>query len=146
MSPTGYEVLAEELTADAKTVRGAADKVDKAQSGLRNDGTLPTLDPFGRALGSCLAAFYAVPLVGLDLPFTKYIQDGLQSAVDTYEKALGVDPYPPIRNAWIEALGNYSKLVRTAAKKVDDTATTYQQQEDKVTGSFQNIHAGGGGS
>ena len=146
MSPTGYEVLAEELTADAKTVRGAADKVDKAQGGLRHDGQLPTLDPFGRALGSCVAAFYAPLTLGLDLLVANYIQDGVQWGVSSYEKDLGLDPYPPIRNAWIEALGNYSKLVRTAAKKLDDTATTYQQQEDKVAGSFSNIHAGGGGS
>ena len=146
MSPTGYEVLAEELTADAKTVRGAADKVDKAQGGLRHDGELPTLDPLGRALGSCVAAFYALLTVGLDLPFTKYIQDATQWGVSSYEKGLGLDPYPPIRDAWIKALGDYAKLVRTAAKKLDDTATTYQQQEDKTTGSFSDIHAGGGGS
>lgn len=142
-SPDGYQVLVDELTTDAKHVRSAADKVSKARSDLSNNGTLPSLDPLGRALGSCLVAFMSVPLVGVDVVFTKQIQDLAEQVTGNLEKAAGVDPYPPIRNAWLDALADYAKLVDTAAKKIDDTATDYGKREQDTAGSFDNLQPHG---
>jgi hypothetical protein len=51
-----------------------------------------------------------------------------------------IDPYPPIRNAWEDALGRYCRMVGDDSRGLHRTAEEYRLWEDHVRSRLGRIY------
>jgi hypothetical protein len=125
MPPPGFDVDPRKLDEAATSMDGLATDISGARDKLLNDGGLPTLDPLSKAMGavSAIAGGVIGPLVA---PLAALAGMAISEEID---------PYPPIRQAWLDALERYRKLVADDAKRLRETANAYRGTEEgnKVT-------------
>jgi hypothetical protein len=131
--PPEYDVEPEVLDEGARMLDGVAGEICGARQTLVNHGGLPTLDPLSRAVK--LAAGY----LGVSFPaFLPIGVWGSGAATEAIMKA--IDPYPPIRNAWEDALGRYCRMVGDNASGLHKTAEEYRRREDWARSRLGRIY------
>lgn len=136
MPPPGYDVDPEKLDEGAKALDGLAANVGTARDTLVNDGELPTLDPLSKAMGAVYVTAVSLspgllPLV----PLAKLAGEAAGKAISAE-----IDPYPPIRDAWLDALPRYQRLLSGDAATLRDTAEDYRRAELHNRQGFSQIH------
>lgn len=131
MGSRGYKVDPEVLDGGAKELDDLAEDVLGAWAQLKYGGMLPTLDPISRAMSDV-----ASPASGGGNPAAiPMFQDLAEQAGKWIAEQ--VDPYPDVRQAWLEALLRYVRLLIDDAKKVRSAADEYRRREDEAEQDFR---------
>jgi len=130
MTTPGFEVRPDVLDEGARKLDGVAGEICGAREVLINDGDLPTLDPLSKAV-KIAAACTGVVIA----PFA--IWAGGAAAEEVAEE---IDPYPPIRHAWEDALERYCRRVGDHAQRLRDTAAEYRNQDQTAQGHIKHLY------
>jgi hypothetical protein len=131
--PPEYDVEPEVLDEGGRRLDGVAGEICGARQTLVNHGGLPTLDPLSRAVK--LAAGY------LGVSFPAIIPFGIWGGGAVTEAIMeSIDPYPPIRNAWEDALERYCRMVGDNARGLHRTADEYRLREARAGVEFGRIY------
>lgn len=129
----GFDVQPEVLDEGARQLDGVAGEICGARQVLVNGGGLPTLDALSKAVkiaaGSAGIAFPAL------IPLFVWGGGAVAGAV-----AEEIDPYPPIRAAWEDALERYCRMVGDNARGLRDTAEEYRFWEDRNRRDIGRVH------
>lgn len=129
-SPNGYTTDPDALDEAAKSIDALADQIAAARTKLTNEGELPTLDPLSHAMAVIGAA--AGLLTG---PFAPLVAPLLAVGGHDVGQNLAAahDPYPPIRNAWLDELEKtYHKLLTSTAHRLRASADHYRRNEEQA--------------
>lgn len=130
MTTPGFEVRPDVLDEGARKLDGVAGEICGAREVLINDDDLPTLDPLSKAV-KIAAACTGVVIA----PFAIWLEGTIAEEV-----AEEIDPYPPVRHAWEDALERFCRRVGDHAQRLRDTAADYRDQEQIVKGRIQHLY------
>lgn len=120
----GFDVQPDVLDEGARQLDGVAGEICGAGQTLKANGGLPTLDALSKAIkiAAGCAGITFPPL----MPLFVWGSGAIAGAV-----AEEIDPYPPIRAAWEDALERYCRMVGDDARGLRDTAEEYRIVEDR---------------
>jgi len=126
----GFNVKPDYLDDAAKKLDGLGNAVTGARDTLSINGDLPTLDPLSKAMA-------VVGFVAGGIPFAPLT--GIAGHFGGKAISGAIDPYPDIRNAWLNALPRYQRLLARDAHELRATAETYWSKEHQGRKRFRGI-------
>jgi len=125
--PDGYEVQPEALDEAARQLKAVAGELCGAREVLVSRGDLPTLDPLSKSM-AIVAGIVGIPLIPIGHAVGRAISEA-------------IDPYPPVRHAWEDALGRYCRMVGDDARGLHDTAEEYRYRERNTKDDLDPLYA-----
>ncbi|MCT2586733.1 hypothetical protein [Actinophytocola gossypii] len=129
----GFQVKTDALEEAATKFDGLAGVVGSAKNKLASDGDLPTLDPLSRAMAAAAAVAGGLASGGLLTPLA-----GL-AGKKVGEAASGAsDPYPGVRDAWLNALPRYQRMLNRDADELRKSSTTYEEDDRRGGQRFRH--------